>query len=155
VSSARAPTSNSHGQWPYHGELIRARDVRGGDGARSEMEASAVSGGGRNGQLQRGACAGGGGGEHVRGLCCCWCGGRKWEAPGEADARAAGVSERGGAQGATGRPGAAVAGAWRPPGSGNLPQSGHWRAARGRGERAHEAGQAASAVGQKLEHVAH
>jgi hypothetical protein len=70
VSSAGALASDSRGWWPYHGEPRRARDVRGGDGARSEMEESAVSGGGRNGQLQR-ARAGGGGSERVRVLCCC------------------------------------------------------------------------------------
>jgi hypothetical protein len=57
--------------------------------------------------------------------------------------------------GATGRPGAAVAGAWRPRGGGTLPRSGHGRAARGRCERAHEVGQAASVVGWKVEHAAH
>jgi hypothetical protein len=64
-----------------------------------EVEAPAVSYGGRNGQLWRGACVDGGGGEHVRVLCCCWRGGRKWEGAGKADARVAGVGERGGARG--------------------------------------------------------
>jgi hypothetical protein len=116
----------------------RARDARGGDGARSEIGESAVSGSGRNGQLRR---------ERGR-----W---RKrararallllarWEETrGSRGGRCACGGCRRARRGAraTGRPGAAVAGAWRPRGSDTLPRSGSGRAARGRGERVREAG---------------
>jgi hypothetical protein len=58
--------------------------------------------------------------------------------------------------GATGRPGAAVAGAWHPRGGGPLLWSVRWRVGEGAGVQASvEAGQAASAVGQKVERAAH
>jgi hypothetical protein len=45
----RAPTSDSQGQEPYHGKPRRARDARGGGGARGRLQWLAVSGGGRDG----------------------------------------------------------------------------------------------------------
>jgi hypothetical protein len=65
---SRAPTSNSRGREPNHGKPRRARDARGGGGARGEMQWLAVSGGGRDGQLRRGRARCGGGGERARAL---------------------------------------------------------------------------------------
>jgi hypothetical protein len=64
----RAPVSDSCGWEPYHRKSRRARDARGGGGARGEMQWLAVSGGGRDGQLRRGRARCGGRGERARAL---------------------------------------------------------------------------------------